>query len=445
MSPSSSRRRAALGCALALPILASCADDERSAFDPNADRDPPQLVSFELVNEGQQAYVTWTANEPVRAVVESGDAPDALWRHSYSGTKQYDTSGVVKLVGLPSNGSFHFRVRLRDRAGNEASRVPDAAAPLPAGTIAAEELLYFAMIDVGWGDALLLRAPDGTTTLVDAGHPADGLAVRQFLTANGVTSLDFASLSHIHEDPIGGFYGDEFLDLDGLFRTFTGVQAIPCGTFIDIRDKTTSNGPYGELSESLDAHPALGQVVELRWGASSADGEPALQWGEGVRVDLLSAGRKAYLDPEFILEAENGSVVNNDSMVYRVQFGSFVRLLMGDGEFTTEQFLQDRWPEEVLGATVLKVGHHGSNDSSSERFVRLVNPLVALISNALSENPGVETATTLGRYRNAGADYFASDRAIPNRARNLPGVRADVKIWTDGEGFTVLAVPTRFE
>lgn len=440
-----SARFAARGLSMALfaaMALAGCADNEESAFDPSSDRSPPEVSEVTFVNEGQQEYVTWTASEPVRAVFEFGQAEDELWHHAYAGSKQFETSGVIKLVGAASASTLVGRLRLTDRAGNEALSAPSE---FTTGTVAPEDLLYFAMVDVGWGDALFLRAPDGTTTLIDAGHPADGIAVRRFLEAKGVHGLDFASLSHVHEDHIGGFYGDSFALLDGLFQTYNpGVTPFPCDIFLDIEDKTATNGPYGELEDALESHPSFGEQVFLRWGASSLT-EPALRWGTGLRVDLLSAGRKSYLLPDFILQAENGSVVNNDSMIYRVQYGSFVLLLMGDGEFTTEQFLQNEWPEEVLGASILKVGHHGSSDSSSERFLKFVDPLVAFIPNALSENPGVETSTTLGRIRNLGADYFASDRAIPNRSRLLSGVRADVEVWTDGDAFTVVAIPTKFE
>jgi hypothetical protein len=329
-----------------------------------------------------------------------------------------------------------------DRSGNEATFVPEDAAATEAQL--AEALFLIAMIDVGWGDAIYLEAPDGTNVLIDAGHPLDATPVRAFLTRRGITELDFASLSHVHEDHIGGFYGDDFTLTDGLL---TGTDAFHVGTFIDIADKTVMNGPFQNLTgalEALEGRGKLGRYALLRWGASSAS-DSTLEWGEGVRVDLLAAGRKDYLLPDFVVEAEENSVINNDSMVYRVQFGSFVAMLMGDGEFTTEQFLQDHHPRQLLEATLLKLGHHGSNDANSERFLDVVQPQVALVPNAVSENPGVEHPFVLSRLRNRLVDYYASDRVIPNRDRALPGVRGDVLVWTDGAGFTVVVENVRFE
>jgi beta-lactamase superfamily II metal-dependent hydrolase len=424
-----------------LLFFASCTGGER-AVDPDADQIPPELLSFEILSENGQAFAVWEANEPVRAIIDYGQSMDELYRHAYSGSKEYKSSGMVKLVGIPE-GTYAWTARLRDPAGNEIART---LSELPTFTVAAaarEELLFFAMIDVGWGDSLFLRAPDGTTTLIDSGLPNDGHTVRRFLANEGVTALDFASLTHLHEDHIGGFYGDEEKRLDGVFRVFTaGAAPIACGTFLDIRNKTFTIRHYTKLLKSIGAHPAFGRHVLLEWGASS-ENEPALRWGNGLRVDLLSAGRKESMMPDFIQPTQTGSTENNDSMVYRVQYRDFVLLLMGDGEFTTEDFIEDHWPAELLEASVLKVGHHGADDASSDEFVSLVNPRVALISNALSENPGVEHASVMARLRRQGADFYASDRVIPNRQHS--GVRGDVLLWSDGDAFTVVAVPTRFE
>jgi len=428
-----------------LLLLSACADEERSPFDPSADSTPPELVSVSVNTDAQTVYATWEASEPVHAVVELETANGIVYS-AYPGTREWATSGVVKLLALRSDTTYgRLRVRLRDRAGNESRTAADTEA-FTTGTVAPGPYFFFAMIDVGWGDALYLEAPDGTNCLVDAGHPIDGARVRAFLQLGlGVTELDFASMTHVHEDHIGGFYGDSFEGSPGLL--WPAASAFRIGTFLDFVDKTpgTLNNPYGSLLEAIvGAGAAVGQRVELAPGASSLT-EPALQWGEGLRVDLLAAGRKDFLIPDYALVDAIGSVQNNDSMVYRVQYGDFVMLLMGDGEFATEQYLENHYPLDFLKAAVLKLGHHGSNDANSERFLNVVDPIVGLIPNAVSENPGVEHPFVMGRLRNRGSDYFASDRVIANRDRALPGVRGDVLIYTDGSAFTVIAANVSYE
>jgi len=434
--------------------VAACAEDQRNVFDPDGDRDPAQLVTFSVETTPEGIVIAhWTASEPVRAVVEWGESVSSLHQHSYSGVRTYETGGSVRLLAPESGSEYAYVVRMRDRAGNESSQFLAAAPTFTTDPVTTEALLLFVMVDVGWGDALYLESPDGRKVLVDAGHPGDGRIVREFLLGRGVSHLDVASMSHVHNDHIGGFFGDDFGDLPGLFNTQgAGGPVIGCTYFLDILDKTpgTIGGPYQNLVEAADfANVPNAQVQEhvlLETGATAASiaTPEALNWGEGVRVDLLASGKKGFLFPQGG-PPDLGSVQNNDSMIWRVQYGDFVLLLMGDGEFATEQFLQDRWGPEVLRATVHKLGHHGSNDANSERFLQMTDPLVTLITNSVLENPGVMHPYVLQRVRNLGADYYASDRAIPNRARSLPGVRGDVYIRTDGYAFTVSAERIRYE
>lgn len=433
--------------------LASCANDERSPFDPSADRRPPALVDFTVTTAGQHVYATWQADEPVHAVVEY-DAADGTVHHSYSGDRGFATSGVTKLLKLASHATYgDVRVRLRDRAGNEAIAQPAGGDTFATDVVADEELLFLAMIDVGWGDALYLQSPEGTRVLIDAGQPQHAPDVHRFLWDYlNVRSLDFVSMTHVHSDHIGGFYGDSFSGVNGLLSPLAQPQRIAVRTFIDLADKTpgtVSGSPYGSLAGAISGMlaaqpPQLERYVALHTGASS-DNEPALRWGAELKVDLLAEGRKDFLIPDYALQSAIASVQNNDSMIYRVQFRDFVLLLMGDGEFATEEFLENRYSPEFLRADVLKLGHHGSNDANSERWLNFVDPTAALITNVVSENPGVEHPFVLGRLKHRGTDYYASDRVIPNRDRAESGVRGDVLLYSDGHAFTMVVDHIRYE
>ncbi|NNE44904.1 MAG: hypothetical protein HKN12_11915, partial [Gemmatimonadetes bacterium] len=253
------RRIVRLALFAALPMVISCGDDERNPFDPASDRTAPQLANFEIVTENQTVFATWSASEPVKTVVEYVRDTDGTAFYSYPADRAHAEAGVIKLVGIDGNTDFTLTgVRLEDRAGNEAMETVEGLETFRTSSVADEDLFYFAMIDVGWGDALYFEAPDGTNTLVDAGHPLEPDSrppggrhpVRWFLEKRGVTSLDFASLSHVHNDHIGGFYGDSFDNVDGLLQNQGGpYQPFRVGMFLDIGDKTpgTENGPYADL------------------------------------------------------------------------------------------------------------------------------------------------------------------------------------------------------
>ncbi len=435
-------------------VLAACAENERSAFDPSSDMKPPDLLGFAVVTNaaGTEAWVEWEADEPARAVVEYGDAMNALHRHSYAGAREFATNGRTRLLAAEPSRSYEYAVRMWDRAGNESSLMLPSVPTLDTPALVDGELMLLAMIDVGWGDAIYLEIPHAgspggfSNVLIDAGHPLDGMKVLDFFDRHGVTDLDFASLSHIHGDHVGGYYGDGFLNEDGLIVDRGGghpAVPIPIGTFIDFDDKTAINSPYANLISALAVHPSLGEYVVVGWGESSNTLD-ALKWGD-AEIHLLAAGRKPYLDVEHTYSQNAGSVENNDSMVWRVRYGDFVALLTGDAEFSTEQFIQNHWSSDFLRAHLLKLGHHGSNDASSERWVDFVTPMVGFIPNAVSENPGVEHPYVLQRLRNRSIDYYASDRVIPNRDRSLPGVRGDLLVYTDGTDFTIVVENVRYE
>lgn len=419
--------------------LAGCASDESSFFDPASDFDPPALTTFSVETQTDGSVVaSWAANEPVRAVVEWNDGTADLPAHSYSTSRSYGEAGSQRLIGVESDTEYTYSVRMTDRAGNVATQFLEAEPTFTTGTVSADPTFLFVMIDVGWGDALYLESPDGKRVLIDAGHPIDAQIVSEFLRSHGATQLHAASTSHSHADHMGGYFGDDFADVPGVFQGTARAEY-----FLDHVNRTAVTNQFEDDLMPV-VRSSTNEIVYLEEGDRTGDGE-WLNWGEGVEVELLAAGEKPFIYPDLIQEEEFGSVINNDSMIWRVQYGSFSLLLTGDGEFASEQYLMDRHPASKLRVTVHKLGHHGANDANGDRFMSLTSPIVALVTNSVRENPGVMHPFVLGRVRQKGADYFASDRVIPNRDRALPGVRGDVYIRSDGTDFTVSTGRVRFE
>jgi hypothetical protein len=86
---------------------------------------------------------------------------------------------------------------------------------------------------------------------------------------------------------------------------------------------------------------------------------------------------------------------------------------------------------------VFKVGHHANNDASSPEYLSALSARVGFIPNDLEENPGVFDQEIIDRLRAYGVDYYVSDRAYMNGARNDEPVYGHLSLITDGETYTV--------
>jgi competence protein ComEC len=118
---------------------------------------------------------------------------------------------------------------------------------------------------------------------------------------------------------------------------------------------------------------------------------------------------------------------NEASTVARVTFGSVSILLTGDAEGAEEEWLVDRFGTR-LRASVLKVAHHGSRTSTTERFLNAVRPRIALISVGAANRYGHPNDDVIDRLANSGALILRTDRL------------GSVVISTDGRSIRVNAL-----
>lgn len=242
---------------------------------------------------------------------------------------------------------------------------PDDAAG-EVGTEASETALEILALDVGQGDALLLRAGE-VAVLVDAGwaSPLGGFdAGRQVvvpaLAALGVGRLDLLVLSHGDLDHRGG--AGAVLDALEVDEIWVPRPMIDAPVFAALRQQAASAG--------------------TRWrGLARGDAR--------VRVGALDL---EVLWPPGDLGPASG---NEASLVLRVGHGAAHVLLMGDAGYATERALLAAGAS--LRADVLKVGHHGSATASSAAFLRAVSPRWALVSAGCGVERALPHAASLAR------------------------------------------------
>ena len=223
-------------------------------------------------------------------------------------------------------------------------------------------------IDVGQADCALV-ACDGAYMLVDGGNAEDSDLVFSYLKNHGVDHLDYMVASHAHEDHIGGLSG-------AAYAATVGTALSPV---------TESNTKvFKNLVKSL-----------AQQGVSLTVPSPGSTFVLGsAQVEVLGPV-KEYDDP------------NDTSIVLRIQYGSTSFLFTGDMESTSEADLVDSGAR--LSATVLKVGHHGSDSSTSYRFLREVLPDYAVISVGSDNKYGHPTETVLSRLEDAETTIYRTD------------------------------------
>src|SRR5260370_25324888 len=118
-----------------------------------------------------------------------------------------------------------------------------------------------------------------------------------------------------------------------------------------------------------------------------------------------------FLWPEIAPEEVAPSAKNNDSLVLRLQFGSRSILLPGDAEKQLEREILSADSAKAMHSDVLKIGHHGSKNSTTTEFLAAVQPRFGIISVGEDNPYGHPNAELLERLENAGEPILRTDRA----------------------------------
>jgi competence protein ComEC len=291
----------------------------------------------------------------------------------------YDVVAVVAALALRRNACLAIALIAIGSAGVLAAtlRPPDGE-------------LTITMLDVGQGDAIVVRTPRGHTFLIDSGgrlergQGADGRSpaelvgervVLAYLKRAGIRRVELLVNTHPHGDHVGGFP--------------VIVRALRVDAIVDGGQR------YGGIAFNHGMREAALRHVPVRV-ARCGD-----RWAtdDGVTLSVLS--------PCGTLFAAGSNDVNENSVVVMLAYRDFRMLFMGDAGFLVEQRLLETGVE--LHADVLKVGHHGSAYSSAQRFVAAVRPRYALISAGRHNQFGHPAPATLATLRSAGATTYRTD------------------------------------
>ena len=245
----------------------------------------------------------------------------------------------------------------------------------------------FHFIDVGQGDAALIRTSEGNV-LIDAGTNASEEELVAYLKSEGVTELAYAVFTHPHEDHIGG--ADAVLE-------YCEVKNVI------LPEKTATTVVYNRMMDAIEEE-----------GATVIIAKPEAVYEVGdLKLTILGPVGSGYKD------------LNNDSVVLRADFGASSVLYTGDAEDVSEEEMIARYAlTGKLDCDLLKVGHHGSDSSSTEAFLNAVTPEYAVISCGEGNDYGHPTQIVLHRLENRNVTYWRTD------------LLGSIVILSDGETLT---------
>ena len=231
-----------------------------------------------------------------------------------------------------------------------------------------KELLTVTFLDVGQGDAAVLQC-GGQSMMIDGGKAKASSYIYSWLKKNQISHLDVMVATHTDADHIGGLSGA--LNYAKVGTAYCPVTSGTTKTFQSFVKYLKKQGKSITVPKAGD---------EFSLGSA--------------QVRILGP-----TDPQ----AEG----NNSSIVLKVTFGDTSFLFTGDAEREEEQELLESGYD--LESTVLKVGHHGSDTSTSYLFLRTVNPQYAVISVGADNTYGHPTEAVLSRLRDADVKTYRTD------------------------------------
>lgn len=254
-----------------------------------------------------------------------------------------------------------------------------------------QKFLEIDFYDVGQGDAIFIETPDKKQVLVDGGPD---LSILEKL-GKGMPFwdryIDLIILTHPEYDHIGG--------LIEVIKRYKVGGILTTGVIRDTAE-------YKEWAKIINEEEI-----------------PVIVAQAGKIIDLGSNIKLFIIYPFENLSGQKIKKANNSSIVTQLTYKNFELLLTGDIEKKVEKELTNNLPIGGLESEVLKIAHHGSKTSSIDEFIKVVNPLVAVIQAGKDNSYGHPHQSVLDRLRNITTFVTGRD--------------GDIEILTNGNSFKI--------
>lgn len=222
--------------------------------------------------------------------------------------------------------------------------------------------VYF--FDVGQADSMLIQN-NGENMLIDAGNNEDGEMLVNNLKILGIEKIDYLVGTHPHEDHIGGM--DDIINSFEIGKIYMPNVSTNTKTFEDVIDATKNKNLQIETPKA----------------------------GDNFTIAKVSC-EVAYVGSD----KEN---LNLSSIIIKMKYNNLSYLFTGDTEADVENKI------DFGKINILKVAHHGSDTSSSEKFVNETAPEVAIISVGKDNSYGHPSNEIIKRYEKVGSKIYRTD------------------------------------
>jgi competence protein ComEC len=230
-------------------------------------------------------------------------------------------------------------------------------------------------LDVGQGDAILIKTPYEQNILIDGGPNTKVLSQLGRHLAFFDKNLDLVILTHPHSDHVAG--------LVEVLRRYKVKKVLMTGV----------------VHTSPDYETFLQEIDKQKIESEKADGPKDISLGNDLVLKILY--------PLTDLSGQKVEELNNSSIVAKLIYQDNSFLLTGDAEELAEQDLINS--ETDLKASVLKIAHHGSKYSTTQNFLDAVKPQFAVISVGKNNDFGHPHLRTLDTLKNNQIEYYRTD------------------------------------
>ena len=257
--------------------------------------------------------------------------------------------------------------------------------------ISENNLLEIYFFDVGQADSILIKE-DNKNILIDAGNNEDGENLVNYLKNDlNISSLDMLVGTHPHEDHIGG--------LDNVINELDIKEIL-------LPDVTTTTKTFEEVIDAIDKKNYKITIPKID--------------------EEYNIGNMNF---KVLYTGVNESDLNASSIVIKLNYFNTNYLFMGDAPTKVEKEILNK----DLESDVLKVGHHGSNYSTSQDFLDKVNPKYAIISVGLNNIYKHPSSKVIDKLNKKNIEIYETDKD------------GTIKLTSDGENINFVKLDTNID